>query len=258
MGQNNEHSQKTIFLVANWKMNPATKQEARELMRAVEEGITPTQPLTVVVCPPAVYVDVVAQQARNIAVGGQNCFYEQKGAFTGETSPAMLEDIGCKYVILGHAERRALGETNELINKKLKFVLEKTNLRPIVAVGSKSKDEVDELLRQQVEKAFEGVNSAKAKNVILAYEPVWAIGTGDVPSTNQVMSVRIFIQKILQEMYNAPVANSVPLLYGGSTNAQNCAEFVQDAGTDGLLVGGASLKPKEFVGMFENLVQVTP
>ena len=251
-------NQKTIFLVANWKMNPATKQQASELMSAVEKGITPTPSLKVVVCPPALYVDVATQQARNIAVGAQNCFYESQGAFTGEESPTALEEIGCKYVILGHAERRALGESNELINKKLKFVLEKTNLQPIVAVGSKSKDEVDEMLGQQVKTAFQDISSAKAKNVILAYEPVWAIGTGDVPSANQVMSVRIFIQKTLQEMYNASVARSVPLLYGGSTNAQNCVEFVQEAGMDGLLVGGASLKPQEFTEMFKNLVQVTP
>ena len=102
------------------------------------------------------------------------------------------------------------------------------------------------------------MSNAKAKQVILAYEPVWAIGTGDVPSADQVMSVRIFIRKILREIYNAPVAQSIPLLYGGSTNAQNCTEFIQNAGMNGLLVGGASLKPQEFVGMFENLVQVAP
>ena len=228
MGQD----KKTIFLVANWKMNPTTKHEARELIDAIEQGVTRTPSLQVVVCPPALYIDIVAQQTHNIAIGAQNCFCESKGAFTGEVSPAMLEEIGCKYVVLGHTERRALGETNELTNKKLKFVLEKTNLRPIVAIGSKSRDEVDEVLKQQIEKAFEGVSSTKAKNVILAYEPIWAIGTGDVPSTNQVMSVRIFIQKTLQTMYNASVAHSVPLLYGGSTNAQNCVDFIQNAHTD--------------------------
>ena len=115
-----EQNQKTIFLVANWKMNPATKQQASELMRAVEKSITPTPSVQVVVCPPALYVDVVAQQAQNIKIGAQNCFHEPQGAFTGEESPTALEDIGCEFVILGHAERRALGESNELINKKLK------------------------------------------------------------------------------------------------------------------------------------------
>ena len=258
MEQNNEQNQKNTLLVGNWKMNPTSKQEAQELAQAVEQGITNASGVQVVVCPPALYVDVVLQNARNFAVGAQNCFHEAQGAFTGETSPIMLEEMGCEYIILGHAERRELGETNELINKKLKFVLEKTNLRPIVAVGSKQRDEVDELLKQQIEKAFEGVSSAKAKSVILAYEPVWAIGTGDVPSANEVMSVRIFIQKILQAMYNAPVAHSIPLLYGGSTNAQNCAEFIQNAHTDGLLVGGASLKPAEFILMYKNLENITP
>ena len=258
MGQSMEHNQKPIFLVANWKMNPVGKQQACELARAIEQGVHNTSKVQVVVCPPALYLDGVAQQTTHIAVGAQNCFYEASGAFTGEVSPVMLEEMGCAYVILGHAEVRALGESNELINKKLKFALEKTNLVPIVAVGSQSKDEVDELLKEQVEKAFEGVSSTKAKRVILAYEPVWAIGTGETPSTNQVMSVRIFIQKILQEMYNTPVAQSIPFLYGGSTSAQNCVEFVQSAGTDGLLVGGASLRPAEFIKMFENLVQITP
>ena len=258
MEQNNQQHKKRIFLVANWKMNPTSKEDARDLAQSVEQGITTSPQVHVVVCPPALYVDVVLQNARNLVVGAQNCFYEPQGAFTGETSPAMLEEMGCEYVILGHAERRGFGETNELINKKLKFVLEKTNLRPIVAVGSKQRDEVDELLKQQIEKAFEGVSSAKAKSVILAYEPVWAIGTGDVPSANEVMSVRIFIQKTLQAMYNAPVASSILLLYGGSTNAQNCAEFIQDAHTDGLLVGGASLKPAEFIAMHKKLVDIVP
>lgn len=246
-----------FYLVANWKMNPITQKKSTSLALDIAQGISEKPNLDVVICPPDLYIGMVADIANNFYVGGQNCFWERNGAFTGQASAVMLTDAGCKYVILGHSEQRKLGETNKSVNKKVKAVL-KTSLKPIIAIGEKSRSkadqgEIDVSLQEQLQKAFEGISAQKAKNTIIAYEPIWAIGTGSAASTDEVMAVRIFIKKLLSKMYSISIAQHVPLLYGGSTNSKNCTDFLKLSGMDGLLVGGASLNSKEFIKMFNQI-----
>jgi len=252
-------------------MNPITQSGAQKLALGVERGIfklRDRQNLEVILCPPFPYLSNAKGQMSNIAkLGAQNCHFEDSGAFTGEISAKMLEDLGCKYVIVGHSERRAMGEDDVLINKKIKVVL-KNNMRPVLAVGEKTRDsfdkngrwtgEVDATVGEQIRVALKGVSPAKARKVIVAYEPVWAISKGfgkptHTPETDDVFAVKIFIQKILRQLYSPAVQKNIPIIYGGSTNSQNIVAFIRDGHMEGALVGGASLKAEEFVKMAEKV-----
>lgn len=248
---------KEMYIVGNWKMNPAAAEEARELAEALRSGLGKAD-VRVVVCPPYPFIPAVAAaRAAAFELGGQDCSVHSEGAHTGEVSSAMLADLGCSYVIVGHSERRALGETDEIVNRKVKAAL-KAGLRPIIAIGEKSRDsfdtsgrfsaELDPIIKEQLAAALVGVSAQKARSVIIAYEPVWAIGTGHAASADDVFSVRIFLQKALRELYDASTEATIPILYGGSTDANSDA-LLAESGVDGFLVGGASLKAEEFIAM---------
>ena len=248
---------KEMYIVGNWKMNPAAAEEARALAGALRSGLGKTD-VRVVVCPPYPFIPIVGEgRGPAFELGGQDCSVHAEGAHTGEVSASMLADLGCSYVIVGHSERRGAGETDETVNRKVKAAL-KAGLRPIIAIGEKSRDsfdasgrftaELDPIIKEQLAAALAGVSAQKARSVIVAYEPVWAIGTGQSAQPDDVFSVRIFLQKALRELYDVSTEASIPILYGGSTNADSDA-LLEHSGVDGFLVGGSSLKADEFVAM---------
>lgn len=215
-------SAEKLLIVANWKMNPATLKGAKLLFDAVRKGIKNIKGVEVVICPPSLYIPKIQNTKYKIQVGAQNCFWEQKGAYTGEISPAMLKNLGCQYVIIGHSERRKyFKETNEMISKKLKAVL-MAGLKPILCIDKLSQ--------------LKGVS----KNTIVAYEPLFAIGTGRPCSIEKAKKIRKRI-------------NNNFVLYGGSVNSQNAEDYIEKAGFQGLLIGGASLNPKEFIKIVKNI-----
>ena len=220
---------KKTFIVANWKMNPLTLEEAKQLLNAVEGGMGNLKNSEVVICPPFVYLSVFKPQALELKLGAQNCYSQEKGAFTGEVSPNMLKDLGCEYVIIGHSERRKYQkESDEIVNEKIKAAL-KANLKPIFCI-----DNID-----QIKKDIEGLSQQDLGNLMVAYEPIWAIGTGKACGIPEAKEMNISMKEIL--------GGDVPTLYGGSVNSQNAEGYIKEAGFQGLLIGGASLKPEEFI-----------
>lgn len=249
---------KKLYLIGNWKMNPATLKEAKKLASEVSRGVKKLRRLGVeiVICPPFSYLEEIGEKlSGSVKLGAQDMYFEESGAYTGEVSPAMLRDAGVKYVIVGHSERRRLlGETNEMINKKLHAALQ-NKLIPIFAVGESKKEGEGSALeiRTQLTEGLKGLKVSDIKKIIFAYEPVWAISSGDknhkAASPNDVLGMRIFIKKILFDLYNKYTAESVYIIYGGSSNASNIAGFIRDAEMDGALPGTASLDADEFIKM---------
>jgi triosephosphate isomerase len=189
----------------------------------------------------------------NIALGAQNMYYEPAGAFTGEVSAAMLIDVGCRFVILGHSERRhMLGETDEVINRKVHAALA-ADLCPIVCVGEllaeREAGDTSAVVRRQFNGSLAGISESEMAQVVISYEPVWAIGTGKVATPQQAEEVHLDLRKMIESRYNSTLAHSVRILYGGSVKAVNAAELLAQPNVDGALVGGASLKVDEFMGI---------
>jgi triosephosphate isomerase (TIM) len=242
---------KTI-IVANWKMNPLTSKEAEKLFLDVAKGVSGMKKSEIVVCPPHIYLEKLSdtRKTKKIILGAQDAFYGEVGAFTGEVSGDMLHDIGARYVILGHSERRARGENSEEINKKIKDALS-AGLHPILCVGETDRDQNHEyfgVVKAEVEKCMTGIPKSSLSKVVIAYEPVWAISTTKDhkdASADDSRGMAIFIRKILSDKFGKESAG-VRILYGGSVNERNAEGFLKDGGVDGLLVGRASLSAKKF------------
>ena len=252
---------KKLYLIGNWKMNPETQEEAKKLASDISRGVKKLRArnVVVVICPPFPYLSIINYQLSIIKLGAQDVFFEDSGAYTGEISPSMLRDVGVKYVIVGHSERRRfLNETNETINKKLKAVL-KNKMTPILAIGEKEKEGQGSIqeIKDQLSFALDGLKTSEVKKIIFVYEPVWAISGGDknhkAAEPNDVLGMKIFIKKILTDLYNKRLAENVPIIYGGSSNASNVKEFVYDGEMDGALPGSASLDAEEFIKMAQVL-----
>ncbi|MBC7189000.1 triose-phosphate isomerase [Candidatus Aerophobetes bacterium] len=238
----------------NWKMNKTSK-EAEELAEGIAEYIGSYREVETVLFPPFVYLERVKKivEGTLISVGAQNMFWEEKGAYTGEVSPVMLVDVGCRYVILGHSERREhFGETDEWINRKIKAAL-KANLIPLVCVGEKLEERkrgmAEEVVKSQITKCFSGLSSLQVERIVIAYEPVWAIGTGVNATPEQAQSMHRFIREILAEMFDESLADKVRIQYGGSVKPDNIKELMAQPDIDGALVGGASLDVESFVSI---------
>lgn len=248
------------IVVANWKMNPPTFSEAEALFSAVKKAAKKTENINIIVAPPAIWLSrFKTGGAGNLELAGQDMAYEEKGALTGEISPLMLKDAGAKYAIIGHSERRSnFGETDEIINKKLILAL-KSRLIPILCVGEsleeKRVDKTPEIIKLQLTKALESVRQKQVQvdNLLIAYEPVWAIGSGITPSYDDVLSVNLLIRKTINSIYGRKIAEKIPLLYGGSVNGKNAGGFMEKSRADGLLVGGASVSAEEFVNIIESI-----
>jgi triosephosphate isomerase len=246
------------FIAGNWKMN-TDSHSAPELVKAIGRGLAEvdTGKVDVAVMPPFVYLAQVVSAARasRIAVGAQDIFHEQKGAFTGEISACMIKDIGCNYCLCGHSERRhVIGEEDELINKKVTAAIN-GGLLPILCVGElleeRDADKTEQVVERQIRKGFAGLGVEKARAVTVAYEPVWAIGTGRTATSQQAQEVHAMIRGLLAELYDRSFADSVRIQYGGSVKPDNAAELMANEDVDGLLVGGASLKADDFLAIIK-------
>lgn len=245
-----------LFVAGNWKMNTSAV-EAVALAKGVAAAFADVDAVDTAVCPPLVYLSAVGQAlaGSNVAMGAQNMFYENNGAFTGETSGAMLLDVGCKYVILGHSERRhVIGESDELINRKVVKALA-DGLAPILCVGELLEErragQTMDVVSRQVRIGMEGISKAEAAKVTVAYEPVWAIGTGETATPAQAQEVHAMVRALLAEIYDEQLAQCVRIQYGGSVKASNAAELLGQDDIDGALVGGASLTAEAFAGIIE-------
>ena len=234
------------IIAGNWKMN-MTPSEAVELVNTLKPLVA-TEDADVVFCVPAIDIIPVMEAAKgsNIQVGAENMYFEEKGAYTGEISPNMLTDVGVKYVILGHSERREyFAETSETVNKKMLKAFEH-GLTPIMCCGEtltqREQGVTMDFIRQQVKVGFLGVTAEQAKTAVIAYEPIWAIGTGKTATTEQAQEVCKGIRECIAEIYDEATAEAIRIQYGGSVNAATAPELFAQADIDGGLVGGASLK----------------
>jgi len=243
-----------ILIAGNWKMH-LTRAGAVELAAAVAAKAPQGGKVEAAVCPPSVYLDAVSAAAKGTAlsVGAQNCYHEAQGAFTGEISPGMLLDLGCKYVILGHSERRhILGEANQAVNRKLLAAL-KAGLSPILCVGEtlaqREANQTGDVVAEQFYGSLAGVATEQMPQVVIAYEPVWAIGTGKTATTAQAEEVHAGLRRLLESRYNRQIASEVVIQYGGSVKPDNASELVSQPNIDGALVGGASLKAGDFLAI---------
>ena len=248
MNARQESDLPTTIIAGNWKMN-TTAQEARALVSQMRDALDAVSGVTSLLCPPFVHLESVAEALRgtSIALGAQNMHPESAGAFTGEVSPEMLRGL-CEYVILGHSERRELfGETDEFINRKARAAIA-AGLRPILCVGESLEQrdcgEAESVVARQLALGLEGVDDASA--LVVAYEPVWAIGTGRAATPETAQAMMAHLRGELTARYGADAANEVPLLYGGSVNAANAADYARQPDVNGALVGGASLDADAF------------
>jgi len=243
---------KTI-IAGNWKMYK-TISEAIELVNGLQRDLfkLESEDIDIVVCPPYTALSDVQEiiADSNIQLGAQDVYWEEDGAFTGEISPLMLKDIGCKFVIIGHSERRRyFGETNESVNNKLKAAL-KHSLTPIVCVGEtlnqREKGETFKVLDEHIKGSLKDIPDTDILRTVIAYEPVWAIGTGKTATAQQAQEAQKYIRDLLRKMYNNIVADAVRIQYGGSVKPENIVELMGQPDVDGALVGGASLKIESF------------
>ena len=235
------------IIAGNWKMN-MTPSEAVELVNTLKSLVV-TEEADVVFCVPAIDIIPVVEAAKgsNIQVGAENMYFEEKGAYTGEISPNMLTDAGVKYVVLGHSERREyFAETNETVNKKMLKAFEH-GLTPIMCCGEtleqREQGVTMDFIRQHVKVGFQNVTADQAKTAVIAYEPIWAIGTGKTATTEQAQEVCKAIRECIAEVYDEATAEAIRIQYGGSVNAATAPELFAQPDIDGGLVGGASLKP---------------
>ncbi len=243
-------------MVANWKMNK-TRDDALAFIYAINENLPSCDKVDTVICAPSILLrDLVKRQGDNLKIGAQNMYYAEFGAFTGEISPVMLQTTGVEYVIVGHSERRSLfGETDDMINKKVKAAVEH-NLIPILCVGETLEQRelgiTSSVIRKQLENALEGIPSKDINNVVIAYEPIWAIGTGKTASSNDAEVECKNIREAIKELYNALAADEIRILYGGSMKPSNAKELLKMPNIDGGLVGGASLDPNSFLELVKD------
>lgn len=241
---------KTI-IVANWKMNPLRKKDAKDLFTKIKRKGNNLRTIETIICSPYIYLESLAPgQTSRITVGAQDTFFEKEGAYTGFISPAMLADLGVRSAIVGHSERRLMGDTNEIVAKKVRALLD-YRIRPILCVGEIVRDERGEyldFLKEEIESAFNRLPEAMLKLFIIAYEPVWAIGKNAQGASTPAdfLEKAIFIRKIISDLYSQKVASSIPILYGGSVDERNARSFLRDGKAQGLLVGRASLNLKSF------------
>ena len=242
------------FMAGNWKMN-TDSQSSVALAKAVAAGSTDVagERVSVAVIPPFVYLQAVAKAVSSsaIAVGAQDVYFEPKGAFTGEISPAMLKDVGCTYVLCGHSERRhVLCESDELVGKKVTASIA-GGLLPILCVGElleeRDAGKTEKVVERHLRTGLAGLDVEKMSAVTIAYEPVWAIGTGRTATPQQAQEVHQFTRALLAKMYGKELAGEIRILYGGSVKPDNAKELMAQADVDGLLVGGASLKAEDFL-----------
>lgn len=239
------------IIIGNWKMNPVSLKDAEKLFSHIAQSLSGIKKTEIVICPPFPYLEKLKKISKKITLGGQDAFFEEAGPFTGEVSPVMLYDIGVKYVILGHSEKRAMGENNNEVNKKVRAAFN-AFLIPVLCVGESVRDQSHSyfnLVKTQLEGCLRGVSKNLISKIIIAYEPIWAISSTvsrqDATSADS-REMAIFIRKILSDKFGAE-ASKIRVVYGGSANEKDALDFLQNGGVDGLLPGRASLDAEKFV-----------
>lgn len=238
------------IVIGNWKMNPLALKEAQKIFTTIAKSTKGIKKTDVVLCSPFIYLEGLKKISKKTSLGAQDAYYGDTGAFTGEVSAAQLATIGVKYVIVGHSERRARGESNEETNKKIKAVLA-AGLVPVLCVGEVERDEKHEyynLIKTQIGEALNGVSKTLIPKIIIAYEPVWALSTTENrrdATSSDSLEMSIFIKKVLADKFGSE-SSAMRILYGGSVNEKDAGDFIINGGVDGLLVGRASLDPKKF------------
>jgi triosephosphate isomerase len=245
----------TATIIGNWKENPSTIKDALALVSSITKKYKAREGLTVAVAPPFVYLTEAAKKIgpkkinQTIFLAAQNLSTEPMGAFTGEVSAMQLRSIGTEFVIIGHSERRAMGETDEMILKKVQQAL-KSKLTPVVCIGEKERDTQGSFftfVEKQVKAIASVITAADIKKIVIAYEPIWAIGTGKTATPADVKEMQLFLFTILTKLYDKPTAAKVKIIYGGSVKPDNAKALHAEGGMDGFLVGGASLKADDFI-----------
>jgi len=246
-----------LLIAGNWKMHNNIP-ESLDLVRKILYGVQNINVLDILVCPPFTALKSVYDliKGSNIKLGAQNLHWEMKGAFTGEISPLMLKDVGCEYVIIGHSERREyFKETDDIINKKI-FAALKVGLKPIVCIGEKLEEResgvTEKVLEQQITEGLKGLSNEDMENITIAYEPVWAIGTGKTATPEIANTTQSFIRNKIKEIFNENIAEKIRILYGGSVKADNAKALLEQEHIDGALVGGASLDAENFIKIIKS------
>ena len=241
-------------IAGNWKMNNDINQ-SQELVSGILNGLGNDDKCEVIVCPPFTSLSEVHSLVKDtiVKLGAQNVYYEDNGAFTGEISIGMLKAVGCDYVIIGHSERRTIfGETDELINKKM-IAAVKNDLKVIFCIGELLEEReagiTNDIVRKQLIDGLKNITSEEITNIIIAYEPVWAIGTGKTATPDQAQEVHSFIRGIIKDMYSEDIANQIIIQYGGSVKPENASSLLSCPDIDGALVGGACLKTDSFLSI---------
>lgn len=240
------------IIIGNWKTNPKTLREAVVLAKLIQKNIHSSK-IEAVLAPPFPFLEAVSKAARTPKLGAQDVFWETQGAYTGEISADQLRSLGVKYVIIGHSERRALGETNEIIRKKLHTGL-KAGLVAVLCVGETEHNPHDAfppMVRDELHHALRGTQKSLLKNLVIAYEPIWAVGTGNPATPKTAFEISILIRRELFRMFGKKKAMQIPILYGGSVTDKNALSFVAEGRIDGLLIGGVSLKYKMFTKIID-------
>lgn len=245
----------TPLVIGNWKANPTTIDRAKKLFIAVRKKARTFSDVEVVVAPPFPFLPDVNKLSPSgrICVGAQEVFQEMGGAYTGEVSLSMLQSVGVRYVIIGHSERRKMGVTDELVAKKVALVL-KHKLTAVVCVGEIKRDKNGDYLdfvKAEVKQILKATEANQLKNLVIAYEPIWAIGTGKTASAQDAYEMKLFIQKVITDMLDRKAAAKVRVIYGGSVKKHNAQELLQDGMVDGFLIGGASLKAEDFCSIIK-------
>ncbi len=246
---------KKWLLVANWKMNPVHLKEANQLFTSTKKTANALRNVETVVCPPFIFLSNLKSTGHRCVVGAQDAFFEPEGSFTGSISYLQLKNLSIKYVILGHSERRAMGETSEMVGQKVKSVL-KGMMTPIICVGESVRDEKGsylEFIKIQIQEALSGLSKNSAKDIVIAYEPLWAIGkTATRQATEkEIFEMTIFIKKVISDLYGMKSVPPTKILYGGSVDEKNTESILKEGMVDGLLIGRASLDSKKFAQMLK-------
>lgn len=247
-------SQNKKYIIANWKMNPETLGQAKNLLRGIVRNAAQREHIELVICPPHVFL-CLAREFEGVAFGSQNIFWEDKGSYTGEVSAPMVKDEGARYVIVGHSERRRyFGETDASVSLKIQACL-RNKLYPVICIGERERNQEDEI-KKQFHAALLGVKKTDVRKVVLIYEPVWAVSNnsgGIAASFDDAFGGLLFIRKMLVKTFDASTARAVRILYGGSVNSENVSVFVNKVGYDGVLVGSASLDKTEFMKLIKSV-----
>ncbi|MFA6227406.1 MAG: triose-phosphate isomerase [Candidatus Paceibacterota bacterium] len=250
---------KTKLIVANWKMNPDTEVEAKNALTKIKKGLKKEKKTNVVICPPFVFINLVKKAIvdENVLLGAQDVFIGKGNSHTGEVGINMLQELGVRYIILGHSERKAEGETEEMIAKKLSGVIRK-GLKGILCIGEKDRNEHGDYyheIKKQLHSMLDGIPKKSANKIIIAYEPIWAIGKLEDEAINpeKLNEMTIFIRKTLSDIFGRDEAEKILVLYGGSVGKSNAKKLVDEGKVDGLLIGRDSLKPKNFLEIVKEI-----